>query len=200
MWYLFPMLAYQSLLITSGIMLMNDSNITCSSNLQTWFMWGNGYGIWVKCQYSICPNRDSLVCNGEDSKSWGFFVVAVYRGMELREGQRSCLEKCFITFFFGGLGGMCNCSYWKKKLQLEIIATVVVKQGRIMCFGNWSTCICSFILIGIHNHFKYFSTIFNSLTKKSSTAFSKKILRCRCDWPNFINDCFKAYWDWGCHC
>lgn len=148
----------------------------------------------------LCVLIVTVLCApGEDSTSWGFFVAAVYKRMKAREGQRSGLKKCFMTFFSRGLGGICNCSYWRK-LQLEIIATVVATQGRSVYFGHGSTCIPSFILIGIHNHSQYFSTISNSFTKKSSTAFSKKSLRSRCDWPNFINDCFKTYWDWGCHC
>lgn len=36
---------------------------------------------------------------------------------------------------------------------------------------------------------------FPKFTKKKSIAFPKKLFTIRCDWPNFINDAFKAYGD-----
>lgn len=135
---------------------------------------------------SVCSNYNCLVCY------WGMFhklgLPSQKWGRE-RVRQGSGPWKCFMTFSPTEV----------IVRKTEIIATAASTQGKFVYYGNQSTCIHSFSLESttIWNTFLPFLT---ASLRKAPQLSLRKVLRSRCDWPNFINDGFKAYWDWGCLC
>lgn len=147
---------------------MNSNNLL----FQTWFLWGNVYWTLGKCQHLVHPRCDSLV------RYWRMFqkleLPSIISGEENeRERVRDLVWKS-VSWLSSpvALEGCVTAVIIRSTIRSNSSPAVAATQGGSVYFGNSSTCVCSLILLGIHNILKHFPPISNSFTKKSSTAFS----------------------------
>lgn len=150
-----------------------------------------------KCVLNSCEMPASCIARWgvlfsvrESSMSWDCLPSALERRMKVRESQGSGVKKCFVVFFPLALEGCITAVI--RGNTIITTASAAAMQGWPLYSENWSTCICPLILLGIHNNLKYFPLFPTASLRKSPQLSLRKVLRSRCDWPNFINDGFKA--------
>ena len=175
---------------------MNGDNLL----FHTWFLWGNVSWTPVTCQHPMCPNCDNLVCCWKCSTSWGCLPSAVERRKKVRESQAGIWsEKMFHGFFPLWL--------WRNvplqllwEIQLEI-SNSGSYPGQVRVLRKLKYLYLLLYLAWNLQQLEILSPPFPTASLRKAPQLSlQNILRSSCDWPNFINDGFKAWWDWGCLC